>query len=99
MAKSKAGRVEKARAEIESLKATKRKCLIKILIAVGAMMLLILGKTMLEFYYILPTGSPVTGGMLALTAFVLAVFAGSAGLEISKANRSIAEIRTRNGLS
>ena len=48
MGKKGNGRIEKARAEIERLKARRRLDLIKILAALAVMMLILLGKPMLE---------------------------------------------------
>ena len=69
MGKKGNGRIEKARAEIERLKARRRLDLIKIL-----------------------------NGAMWISAFILAIFAGSAGRDLSKCGRSIDEVRTRAGL-
>lgn len=93
MAKGKAGRTQKALAEIERLRASRRKDLIKMLAAIAAMMLVISGKTALELNGTLETGNMAVGGALLLTAFVLAIFAGSAGLSFAKSGRSIKQVQ------
>ena len=97
MGKKGNGRIEKARAEIERLKARRRLDLIKILAALAAMMLILLGKPMLENAGIEADNLEVNGA-LWISAFILAIFAGSAGRDLSKCGRSIDEVRTRAGL-
>ena len=98
MGKKGNGRIEKARAEIERLKARRRLDLIEILAALAVMMLILLGKPMLENAGVIEAGSMVVNGAMWISAFVLAIFAGSAGRDLSKCGRSIDEVRTRAGL-
>ena len=98
MGKKGNGRIEKARAEIERLKARRRLDLIKILAALAAMMLILLGKPMLENAGIIEADNMVVNGAMWISAFILAIFAGSAGRDLSKCGRSIDEVRTRAGL-
>ena len=98
MGKKGNGRIEKARAEIERLKARRRLDLIKILAALAVMMLILLGTPMLEHAGVIEAGPRVVTGAMGISAFVLAVFAGSAGRDLSKCGRSIDEVRTRAGL-
>lgn len=98
MGKNKKGSAAKARAEIERLQACRRKDLIKILAALALMMLIILGKTTLEYNGTIEMGNMVLNGAMWLTAFVLAIFAGSAGVDMAKCGRGIEEARKRAGL-
>ena len=98
MGKKGNGRIEKARAEIERLKARRRLDLIKILAALAVMMLILLGKPMLENAGVIEAGNMVVNGAMWISAFVLAIFAGSAGRDLSKCGRSIDEVLTRAGL-
>lgn len=92
MAKKQSRRAEKARAEIESLKAARRQDLLKMAIACFAMVVLIIVKTALEYYYILEQGNMIVGGAMVFIAFGLAVFAGSAGVNFAKSGRRIKEL-------
>ena len=94
MGKKGNGRIEKARAEIERLKARRRLDLIKILAALAAIMLILLGKPMLENAGIIEADNMVVNGAMWISAFILAIFAGSAGRDLSKCGRSIDEVRT-----
>ncbi|MBC2890276.1 hypothetical protein [Gordonibacter massiliensis (ex Traore et al. 2017)] len=94
----KKGSAAKARAEIERLKAKRRLDIIKILAALAVMMLILLGKPMLEVAGILQEGNMVVSGAMWISAFILAIFAGTAGRDFSKCGRSIEEVRTRAGL-
>ncbi|RDB59907.1 hypothetical protein C1878_14645 [Gordonibacter sp. 28C] len=94
----KKGSAAKAQAEIERLKAKQRLDIIKILAALAVMMLILLGKPMLEVAGILQEGNMVVSGAMWISAFILAIFAGAAGRDFSKCGRSIKETRTRFGL-
>lgn len=98
MGKKGNGRIEKARAEIERLKAQQRLDLIKILAALAVMMLILLGKPLLENAGLIEQGNMVVSGAMWISAFILAIFAGAAGRDLSKCRRSIEETRTRAGL-
>lgn len=94
----KSTRIEKAQVEIERLKARRRLDLIKMLGAITIMMLILLGKPMLESIGVMEEGNMFAGGVLWFTAIVLAVFAGAAGRDFSKCGRNIEETRTQAGL-
>ena len=112
MGKKGNGRIEKARAEIERLKARRRLDLIKILAALAMMIgdrdiywalkeLKRLGGIAgfhCENAGVIEAGNMVVNGAMWISAFVLAIFAGSAGRDLSKCGRSIDEVRTRAGL-
>lgn len=98
MAKRKAGRIEKAHAEIERLRAQRRFDIIKMMAAITAIVLVIFGVAMLEGNGVIEKGNMVINGAMWLTAFVLAIFAGSAGIDFSKCGKSIQEVRNRAGL-
>ena len=97
MGKGSAGRAQKARAEVERLRASRRKDLIKMLAAIAAMMLVIWGKTALELNGTLETGNMAVGAALFITALVLAVFAGSAGVSFAKSGRALQQAQHRAG--
>ena len=94
MGKKGNGRIEQARAESERLRARRRLALLPIL----AMMLILLGKPMLENAGIIEADNMVVNGAMWISAFILAIFAGSAGRDLSKCGRSIDEVHTRAGL-
>ena len=71
MGKKGNGRIEKARAEIERLKARRRLDLIKVLAALAAMMLILLGKPMLENAGIIEADNMVVNGAMWISAFIL----------------------------
>lgn len=98
MAKKVNGKKAKSFVEIEKLKATQRKGIIKIVGAVVLIIILILGKSYLEWYGIIPD-EIITDGALMLVAFALAAFAGFAGTDITKSGRKITEICTKNGIT
>ena len=97
MGKKGNGRIEKARAEIERLKARRRLDLIKILAALAAMMLILLGKPMLENAGIIEADNMVVNGAMWISAFILAIIAGTAGRDLSTCGRSIDDVRTPAG--
>ena len=99
MAKKKMGRAAKAFAEIERLKAKRRLDIIKILGALVVMMLLLLGKPALEVAGILEQGNMVTSAALWISAFILAIFTGAAGRDISKCTRSIENVCSQNAIT
>ncbi|MEG1435156.1 MAG: hypothetical protein RSB04_00560 [Gordonibacter sp.] len=97
MGKGASGRAQKARAELERLRASRRKDLIKMLAAIAAMMLVIWGKTALELNGTFETGNMAIGIAMLVTAFVLAIFAGSAGVSFAKNGRGIKDAQRRTG--
>lgn len=94
----KSNRTAKALAEIEGYKANRRKDIIKMGGAITLMLVLIWLKAMLEVNGVLQMGNAIAGGALALVAFLLAVFAGSAGVDFAKNGRTIQNVRDRAGL-
>lgn len=92
-------RRETALAEIERLKANRRKDIIKCSAAVVVIIVLIYGKSWLEVNGIIPTGNVVVGALMMFSALGLALFAGTASVDFSKSGHLIEEARAKAGLS
>lgn len=95
----KAKRKEDALVEIERLKAKRRLDIIKCAAALVVIVVLIFGKSWLEFNGILETGNIAVGAMMMVSAVGLAIFAGSASVDFTKCGHLIDEVRMKSGLS
>ena len=99
MAKSKKSRAGSFD-QIERYKATQRKGIIKIAIAVAVVFIVMLGGTNLRMYGSLSeTANTILNLAMLASAFLLAVFAGSGGTSIAKSGRAIQDICNRTGIT
>lgn len=89
----------KALEQIDELASKKRKALIKIPIAVFAMLVAIIGKSYIEVAGLIEAGNEYVSGLMMLVAFGLAAFAGFSSMDYSKYGREIKEIRHQADIS
>lgn len=99
MSRKGAGKKNKALDEVLELKGRRRADIIKCAFAVTLIIVVILGKPMLEVMGVIPEGSMMASGAMFLLAIVLAAFAGSASTDFAKSGRRIEELCSKNAIT
>ncbi len=90
---------ESALAEVQRLKANRRKDIIKCAAAIVVIVVLIYGKSWLEVNGLIPTGNVVIGAAMMAAGLGLAIFAGTASVDFAKSGHLIDEACARAKLS
>ncbi len=90
---------ENALAEIQRLKANRRKDVIKCAAAIAVIIVIIYGKSWLETNGIIPTGNVIVGAAMMCSGLGLAIFAGTASVDFAKSGHLIDDACARARLS
>lgn len=85
--------------EILVLKNKRRVDIIKIACAILLIIVVILGKPLLEQWGLLPQDNMIVTGAMYIIAILLAGFAGFASSDYAKSGRRIDELCTKNSIS
>ncbi|MEG0990638.1 MAG: hypothetical protein RSN88_07235 [Gordonibacter sp.] len=99
MTKNRSGRKTRAHEDIQRLKASRRKDIIKCAAALAAIVVLLGGKLLLEMNGIIQAGNLVAGAVQMFGTIGLAIVGGTSSMDFVKCGHDIADIRARTGIT
>ncbi len=99
MSRNRNERRTKAFEDIERLKASRRKDIIKCAASLAAILIVLSVKMYLETSGLVEVGNLAIGAVVMISAVGLAIFAGTASTDFTRCGREIEGIRARAGIS
>lgn len=99
MTKNRSGKRTRAHEDIQRLKASRRKDIIKCAAAFAAIVVLLGGKLLLELNGIIQPGNLAAGAVQMFGAIGLAVLGGTSSMDFVKCGHEIAAVQARTGIS